>query len=281
MKTVNSISGGKTSAYVAKHYPADYNIFALVTTDDKNCLYPDAKVRQLVSDKIGKDFIGTLEDNIIINTILDLEQFIGSKIDWVSGDSFDKVINKYGLLPSALRRYCTADMKLKPIFDFWDNNIKEIVEVRLGFRSNEVNRMNNVLSKTNSNGFLEFKKIVGKRKTQNKWQNIEWQKPVFPLINDNIYKDTIEEYWIDKPVKFAFMNNCVGCFHKQPPLLNYMYKNHKEKIEWFINKESNRKHNWDKFRVDGLTYDKIVNYNFTMDMFDEDFNECDSGFCGI
>jgi len=60
-----------------------------------------------------------------------------------------------------------------------------------------------------------------------------------------------------------------------------MYKNHKEKIEWFIKKESNRKHNWDKFRVDGLTYDKIVNYNFTIDMFEDDFNECDSGFCGI
>lgn len=73
MKTVNSISGGQTSAYIAANYLADYNVFALVTTDDKNCLYPDAKVRQLVSDKIGKEFIGTLEDDVIINTILDLE----------------------------------------------------------------------------------------------------------------------------------------------------------------------------------------------------------------
>ena len=29
MKTVNSVSGGKTSAYVMANYPADYNIFAL------------------------------------------------------------------------------------------------------------------------------------------------------------------------------------------------------------------------------------------------------------
>ena len=46
MKTVNSISGGKTSAYIAANYPADYNVFALVRTDDKSCMYPDAKVRQ-------------------------------------------------------------------------------------------------------------------------------------------------------------------------------------------------------------------------------------------
>jgi hypothetical protein len=282
MKTVNSISGGQTSAYIAANYPSDYNVFALVTTDDKNCLYPDAKVRQLVSDKIGKEFIGTLEDDIIINTILDLEQFIGSKIHWVVGESFDNVINNNGLLPSPLRRYCTTEMKMKPIFEWWQKEIKEVAEFRIGFRANETNRMQNVISKLNENNLLEFKTIIGKSENgRNKWKNIEWQKPKFPLIEDNIYKDTVVEFWKDKPVQFAFMNNCVGCFHKQPPLLNYMYKNHKEKIEWFIKKESNRKHNWDKFRVDGLTYDKIANYNFTMNMFDDDFNECDSGFCGI
>ena len=41
MKTVNSLSGGKTSSYMAVHYPADYNVFALVTTLDKKCIYPD------------------------------------------------------------------------------------------------------------------------------------------------------------------------------------------------------------------------------------------------
>ena len=43
MKTVNSLSGGKTSSYIAANYPADYNVFSLVRTDDKNCMFPDAK----------------------------------------------------------------------------------------------------------------------------------------------------------------------------------------------------------------------------------------------
>ena len=46
MKTVNSISGGKTSAYIAANYPADYNVFSLVRTKDKSCLFPDKKIRQ-------------------------------------------------------------------------------------------------------------------------------------------------------------------------------------------------------------------------------------------
>ena len=61
MKTVNSLSGGKTSSFIAANYPADYNVFALVRTIDKSCLFPDAMVRQIVSDKIGQEFIGTLE----------------------------------------------------------------------------------------------------------------------------------------------------------------------------------------------------------------------------
>ena len=81
MKTINSLSGGKTSSYIAAHYPADFNVFALITTTDKMCLFPDKKVRQIVSDKIGKEFIGTLEENMIVYTMLDLEQYIGKKID--------------------------------------------------------------------------------------------------------------------------------------------------------------------------------------------------------
>lgn len=75
MITVNSISGGKTSAYLMKHYPANINIFSLVRVEDKNNLWmkgKDEKIRQLVSDKIGKEFSGTVEMDEIIYTILDL-----------------------------------------------------------------------------------------------------------------------------------------------------------------------------------------------------------------
>jgi hypothetical protein len=83
MKTINSLSGGKTSSYLAVNYPADYNIFALVRTNDKSCLFPDAKIRQIVSDRIGHEFVGTLEMDEIIYTMLDLEQYIGKKIIWL------------------------------------------------------------------------------------------------------------------------------------------------------------------------------------------------------
>ena len=138
MTTVNSLSGGQTSSYIAANYPADYNVFALVRTSDINCLYPDAKVRQMVSDKIGTEFIGTLEDDMIINTILDLEQFIGQKIDWVTGKTFDEIMNRNGkrYLPNVTQRFCTTEMKLVPLYNWWKNNSSEPIEMRIGYRAN-------------------------------------------------------------------------------------------------------------------------------------------------
>jgi len=282
MKTVNSLSGGKTSSYIAANYPADYNVFALIRTDDKNCMFPDAKVRQMVSDRLGTEFIGTLEEDTIIYTMLDLEQFIGSKIDWVTGKTFDEVIlrNRKKYLPNATQRFCTTEMKLQPLFDWWRNSINEVVEMRIGFRANEGSRAKTILSKTNENGNSTFKAIVGKRKTQKKWADIEWQKPRFPLIEDNIYKDKVEKYWKNKNVRFAYMNNCVGCFHRNEVLLKLMSDKHPNKFQWFVNAEQETGYNVRTFK-NGVTYDRIKDSLKQTQLFDDDFNECDSGYCGL
>jgi len=283
MKTVNSISGGKTSAYIASKYKADYNVFALVRTSDKKCLFPDSKIRQIVSDKINKEFIGTLEDDMIIYTMLDLEQFIGQKIDWVSGKTFDEIITRQNgttYLPSWMRRFCTTEMKLQPMFDWWKLNFDEPIEVRIGYRANEMNRAKTMIDKLNKNGFSEFHSVIGQSKNgRNKWKNIEWQKPEFPLINDLIFKDTIENFWKNKPVRFAWMNNCVGCMHKEPILINKMARLHPNKLEWFAKaeRESTNKCTW----RENVTYDQIIKHKPQTELFQDDFNECDSGYCGI
>lgn len=284
MKTVNSLSGGKTSSYIAANYPSDYNVFALVRTNDKNCLFPDKKIRKEVSDRLGTEFIGTLEMDTIIYTMLDLEQFIGSKIDWVTGKSFDEVILRNGkkYLPNVTQRFCTTEMKLQPLFDYWKKEINEVCEMRIGFRANEQNRAKNMLAKTNKNGNSEFKSIIGKSKNgkRNKWGLIEWQKPVFPLIDNPIYKDNIEQYWKDKPVRFSYMNNCVGCFHRNPILLKHLSNTNENKYQWFIDAEQDTGYNVRTFK-NGISYEQIKNSLKQTQLFDDDFNDCDSGYCGL
>ena len=288
MKTVNSLSGGKTSSYIAANYPADYNVFSLVRTDDKKCLFPDAKIRQEVSDRLGTEFIGTLEEDTIIYTMLDLEQFIGSKIDWVSGETFDNVISRNNgktQLPNPMRRFCTVDMKIKPIFDWWKENINEIVETRIGFRANETRRANTMIERCEpTNGIMTFKTIVGKSKNgkRNKWADIPYQIPRFPLIEDNIFKDKVEKYWSDKNVRFAYMNNCVGCMHRNPILLRKMFDKEPTKMNWFVEAEKKaiKSYKNNTWRSD-ITYEKIGKSLSQTELFDDDFNECDSGHCGL
>ena len=94
MIKVNSLSGGKTSSYIAANYPADYDVFSLVRIEDENCRFPDEKIRKEVEDRIQAPFIGTAEDDTIIYTMLDLEQYIGRPISWVSGITFDEVVQR-------------------------------------------------------------------------------------------------------------------------------------------------------------------------------------------
>lgn len=286
MKTVNSLSGGKTSSYMAVHHRADHNVFALVRTSDKKCEFPDKKVGQIVSDKIGCEFIGTLEDDQIIYTMLDLEQFIGSKIDWVTGETFDHVVLHEGKwLPNKLHRYCTTNMKLKPIFEWWYKNFDEPVYMAIGFRANEQRRAKKMIERCNDDGLLEYKATVeqhvdGRYKGKNKWQNFAWQSPIFPLISEVVYRDQIVEYWRDKPVRFAYMNNCVGCFHRNPLLLRKMFEKYPQKMDWFA-KQEGRKDGKGTWRSDVSYYD-IKNRKLQIELFDDDFNEfCDSGHCGI
>lgn len=286
MITVNSLSGGKTSSYIAANYPADYNVFALVRTNDKNCLFPDKKIRQIVSDKLGVDFIGTLEMDEIIFTMLDLEQFTGKEIKWVSGETFDDLIDRHKkrLLPSPLRRYCTENLKTKPIFHWWYKNIKpNLVEMRIGFRANESKRANNVMKRTNEKGLLSDQIIVGQHESgRNKWDSHYYSKPVFPLIDDKIFKDTIEGFWDQKPVRFAELNNCVGCFHRNPILLRKLWDSHENKMQVFSNYEEGRKYINDTFKADGkITYKKIKEIGIQGELTFDDFSECDSGYCGI
>jgi hypothetical protein len=281
MRRVVSISGGQTSAYLAANYNFDNYVFSLVRTDDKECIYPDKKIRKLVEDRIQAPFVGTLEDNNIIYTLLDLEQFIGKKIDWVSGVSFDELCkNEGGLLPSALRRFCTTELKIRPIFHWWYEKFKaQPIEMAIGYRANEFRRAKKMISTLNNNGLSEFKATFEKHKDgRNKWVTIGWRKPIFPLIDDNLYKYDIIHYWSNKSVRFAKLNNCVGCFHRSPALLNKMWKEHPAKMQWFSDQEENRnKGTWRS----NIKYKAIKDMNFTLSMFENTNDGCTSGFCGM
>jgi hypothetical protein len=268
MITINSLSGGKTSSYMAVHYPADYNIFALVTIEDINCKPKDNSIIKYVSDKIGKEFIATAEDDATLYAMRDLEQMLGREIIWVVGHSFDYIVkHKGGWLPSALRRYCTIEMKMRPIFDWWYKNIGEKVKMGIGYRYDEMERANRLTS--------NFKGVVGKRGTKNKWEEVEWREGWFPLIENHIIYPKILNWAKSSGIYFPSDSNCVGCFHKHFQQLKKNWDTNPDKMQWFSDKEKIGKGTW---RQEG-SYDYFKTIPLQTDF---DFGGgagCNAGFC--
>jgi hypothetical protein len=282
MKTITSVSGGMTSAYVASNYPSDHMLFALVRIEDEACRYPDEVLRKRVEDKIQKPFIGTAEDDKIIHTMFDLEQFLGREVTWVSGETYESIIKYKGdYLPNKVSRYCTTLLKLQPMFAWWYENIGEPVKMNFGYRANETERANNMLAKTDENGLIPYKGIIGSKNGRRVWKTIAWQKPGFPLIPDGIKKVDIINYWKDKPVRFATYNNCVGCFYRNPAFLRFMYQQHPNKMEWFEKQEGGKRGYW--MSIDGrvVPYSKIKKMLKQQTLFESDFTSCDAGYCGL
>lgn len=156
MKTINSLSGGKTSSYLAVHYPADYEIFALVQIEDVNCKPKDQSLVKYASEKLSKEFIATAESDLTLYAMRDLEQLIGKEIIWVAGKTFDALNKKKKVIPNQQWRFCTTEMKMRPIFDWWYKNIGEKVKMGVGFRYDEKERAERFST--------SFKGIVGQKK---------------------------------------------------------------------------------------------------------------------
>jgi len=268
MKSVHSLSGGKTSSYMAIHYPADYNVFALVTIDDKNCSPNDKGLIKKVSDKIGKEFIATAEDDSTLIAMLDLEQLLGREIIWLTGLSFDIVVKtKGGWLPSKLRRYCTTEMKIRPIWDWWYKTIGEKIKMGIGYRFDEIERAERFST--------SFKGVTGKRGTRNKWEEIEWREGWFPLIDDKIGHYTVYQWAQKSGIKFPKDSNCVGCFHKPNQQLRKNWDDNPNKIQWFANQEKIGKGTW----KEEISYEQIKKIGLQQDFFFGTGSGCQAGFC--
>ena len=279
MKSVNSLSGGKTSSYLAVHYPADYEVFSLVCIDYVNCRLKDIALINYVNMKLEKfqnkygEFIASAEDDRTVKAMMDLEQYIGREIQWVRGMSFDQVIDEgtKTRLPSWAIRYCTEKMKLLPIFLWWWEHISEKCNMRIGFRYDEFNWLLRFFNNSNPTMFSipTSCKNYGSRKQAH--ENFNWRFCDFPLIRDGITNSEVQSYWQNKgwisgnlfeearQIDFPAISNCIGCFHKHEETLAAMAEINPEKFKWFIDQELKGMGTWLDSKV---TYQELADNRF-------------------
>lgn len=270
MISVNSISGGKTSAYMAVHYPADYNVFACVLIDDPSCSPKDKGLVKAVGDKLGREFVATAERDDTLRVVLDMEQITGQPVTWVAGMSFDSVVRKMQGkkgLPNRSWRYCTTEMKMRPIWDWWYANVGEIIQMRVGIRHDEKERAERLTT--------TFKGIVGKRGTLNKWEEVEWRTTRCPLVEDGIDHFKVAQWAKTTTLPFPQDSNCIGCFWKPIQQLRKNWDEEPMKMEWFASMEEKRQARW----KNEITYNQIKGVGLQSEFAFGTGAGCQGGFC--
>lgn len=294
MQILSSVSGGKSSAFVLSHYPSDINIFSLVRIESPHHKWmqgKDEKTRSLISQRLDKEFIGTFEMDSIIYTILDLEQYTGKEIKFVTGCTFEEmIIQRKGYLPNATKRFCTTHLKIDPIYDYLYFQSKLPVYTLIGYRYGEENRQDSMLKKVDESGFLT-KYVRLAKKPNSRYYNrdfVQISKPLFPLIYDSIDSNYIDNYWSRKSIRFADFNNCATCVNRSPLFLNYLSKNYEYEYSKGIYLEKFAQSIYHQrgiyapttFRFES-SLEKIANPKIDFGLFASDFNDCDSGICGL
>lgn len=227
MKTVLSLSGGKSSAYIYANYKQDYNIFALMLNEDQKCGFNDWKKNQIISDKIGADFIGTPESLLTLDVILDLEQKYGKKIHWVAGETFEQMTLPYNRLPNQNMRFCTIKGKLYPVFEWCFKNTDLPVKMQIGFRHDEENRAKKL---TDTIDYKSAQNLFGDNRY--KWSTIKWRLFDLPLIDDMIDHYAVNQFWKNKDIIFPKDSNCQMCFWKRPQQLRKNFDDSNSIMKW-------------------------------------------------
>lgn len=299
IKTVNSLSGGKTSSYIAANYPADYEIFSLVCINDKASAPKDKSIIKYVNEKLGDkfinqygEFIATAEDDKTIIAMRDLEQIIGKPIIWLRGASFDEVIDSgtHTWLPSWARRYCTEKLKMLPIFLWAFNEIGVKCQMRIGFRFDEFSRQERFFNGSDPTNFSIPVSCRTYGKKLQKHEKFKWRDCSFPLIRDGIKHEQIIDFWkgekglitdadgSKRQIEFPIISNCVGCFHKKVDTLSIMWNQHPEKMRWFSSQEKKNMGTW----LDSKILYETIGLNskdWLPEMLRESGASCDSGGC--
>lgn len=237
--SVSSVSGGKTSSYMAIHYPTDKYVFSVVKTLDTNAIPKDKGLLREIQQRIP-DFIASREIDKTLKIVLDLEQKIGKKIDWVSSHlTYDELITKRQMLPNWQMRFCTVELKLKPIFEYCYNldSLAGMVLMNIGFRKDEERRKSAMLSDCAKAYQFKFPFSCNLKTKRNKHKTVDWRIPYFPLIEDGITHHQIISFWDSLNWDFPLVSNCDFCFFHSYSEQRSQLKNYPERFNWWVQQE--------------------------------------------
>jgi hypothetical protein len=259
---------------MAIHHPADINIFACVCIDYPIAKPKDPEILKYCLGKLNGNFIASAEHDKTLKIMIQLEQIIGKEIIWVRGKSFDQIIDEAGCLPTWARRFCTTEMKIRPIFEYLWPRYGEVI-MQIGLRADEYERRQRVKENILMQAPISCN-LFGENR-QNWDREIIWRQATTPL--ERTFHFEIIKFWKENHPEFIFPkdSNCLGCHYKSKELIKKNYQDSPAHLEWFSLQEKKGKYN--TWHDDMIPYEKIFKMNFTEEISFENYTMCNSGGC--
>lgn len=247
-----SMSGGRTSGMMAKimcdNIPEDQRIVCFANT--------------------GKEHEETLF------FVQNIENNFGIKVHWLeyddtpegfrvvdyetasrNGEPYAKLIKKRKYLPNAVTRYCTTELKIRPIKKFMQSLGFSEWYNAIGIRYDEPRRYNRLANACSKEPYESIAPLYDMRITKPMVLNF-WAKQSFDLNIPN------------------YLGNCDMCFLKSRAKLKEIIKKEPNRVRWWVEQENAT----GKTFRNGLSYERLVYMVKTApELFDSDLEiEC---FC--
>ena len=210
-----SFSGGRSSAMMAKimldNYPKDELLFTFANT--------------------GKELPETL------HFVHECDVRWGLGVVWIeycptnkfkvvdhesasrNGEPFEALIEKRKYLPNRVTRFCTTELKIRPMARFIRSLDYESWDAAIGIRKDEPNRYHRMKS----------------AKKRDRWEYI------FPLWDMQITKKEVETFWNNAGFDLAIhsnLGNCDFCFMKGLRKKLSQARLMPENLQWWVNMEA-------------------------------------------
>jgi hypothetical protein len=158
----------------------------------------------------------------------DFEANEGIKVVRISYDGgFEGMLKRNKFLPNVAIRKCTVELKIKTAKRYLRALGIQKFENYIGFRADEQRRVND----------SQYKKVLNK----------------FPLIDWNINKADVQQYWLNKPYNLevpSILGNCDLCFLKGKNAIISILQHYPELADKWIADE----------KMVGATYFKDISY---------------------
>jgi 3'-phosphoadenosine 5'-phosphosulfate sulfotransferase (PAPS reductase)/FAD synthetase len=236
-----SFSGGRTSGYMLKHI-----------LDECGGLPADTFV---VFADTGKEHPATYRFIDICAAKWGVEVHTVTMDRGNHATPYDALIVRKNYLPNPVARFCTQELKIKPVAEFMRQRGYCAWTNVLGIRADEAHRATSTHHKR-------------------EWANL------FPLILADVSRADVMAWWAKQPFDLGIppgFGNCVGCFLKSRAQLIAIEQAEPGSLEWWAEKEVEI---GGTFRSDREDYAKLIQFasaQGVLPLADDSALDC---FCG-